>query len=73
VPDDETPCDVLRAFIMKKQKTKFGKWDANKSKWKAGLEKGLDILPGRGDNILYLGASSGTTVGHFCPLHSIIK
>jgi fibrillarin-like pre-rRNA processing protein len=37
-------------------------WNPNKSKWKAALEKGLDIKPEENDNILYLGASSGTTV-----------
>ena len=38
-------------------------WDPYKSKWKAALEKGLAIKPNLEDNILYLGASSGTTVG----------
>jgi fibrillarin-like pre-rRNA processing protein len=43
-------------------------WNPNKSKWKAALEKGLDIKPNRDDNILYLGASSGTTVGQISKL-----
>lgn len=38
------------------------KWDPYKSKWKAALEKGLDINLKDNDNVLYLGASSGTTV-----------
>lgn len=38
-------------------------WNPHQSKWKAALEKGLDIKPNENDNILYLGASSGTTVG----------
>jgi fibrillarin-like pre-rRNA processing protein len=43
-------------------------WNPNKSKWKAALEKGLDIKPKENDNILYLGASSGTTVGQISNL-----
>lgn len=43
-------------------------WDPNKSKWKAALQKGLDIKPDEDDNILYLGASSGTTVGQISKL-----
>ncbi len=43
-------------------------WDPNKSKWKAALQKGLDIKPNENDNILYLGASSGTTVGQISKL-----
>jgi fibrillarin-like rRNA methylase len=43
-------------------------WNPNKSKWKAALQKGLDIEPNENDNILYLGASSGTTVGQISKL-----
>jgi fibrillarin-like pre-rRNA processing protein len=43
-------------------------WNPNKSKWKAALEKGLAIKPNENDNILYLGASSGTTVSQISKL-----
>ncbi len=38
------------------------KWDPNHSKWKAALEKGMSVKLNGDENILYLGASSGTTV-----------
>jgi fibrillarin-like pre-rRNA processing protein len=38
------------------------KLDPNKSKWKAAIERGLDLSLKGDENILYLGASSGTTV-----------
>ena len=46
---------------------KTNEWNAYKSKWKAALEKGIkiDLV---NQNILYLGASSGTTVGHISKL-----
>ncbi len=47
---------------------KSNTWNPYNSKWKAALEKGLDIKPKENDNILYLGASSGTTVGQIARL-----
>lgn len=44
------------------------KWNPYTSKWKAALEKGLDINLNGEENILYLGASSGTTVNHLTKL-----
>ena len=38
------------------------KWNPYKSKWKAAIENGIDIPVNEKDNILYLGASAGTTV-----------
>lgn len=50
---------MLRAkLILKMEKI----WDPNHSKWKAALEKGAPIGLKGSENILYLGASSGTTV-----------
>jgi fibrillarin-like rRNA methylase len=46
-------------------KDKF-EWDEYKSKWKAAIERGIDLELKGDENILYLGASSGTTVGHLC-------
>lgn len=40
------------------------KWEAKTSKWKAALDSGMDVRLKGEENILYLGASSGTTVGH---------
>ncbi len=37
-------------------------WNPCTSKWKAGIEKGMDIKLKGSENVLYLGASSGTTV-----------
>ena len=40
------------------------KWDVYKSKWKAALEKDLDVSLKGDENILYLGASTGSTISH---------
>jgi len=54
---------VLRAlFFIKKMEKR--KWEAKTSKWKAALDVGMDVRLKGDENILYLGASSGTTVGH---------
>ncbi len=48
--------------------TRENKWNPNKSKWKAAIEKNLDTnLEGK-ENVLYLGASSGTTVNQVAKL-----
>ena len=39
-------------------------WDAGRSKLGAMLESGMKIDLAGGDNVLYLGAASGTTVSH---------
>lgn len=42
-------------------------WDPKRSKLSAGLKKGLKYFPFQTDsNVLYLGASTGTTVSHVC-------
>lgn len=43
-------------------------WNPNSSKWKAALNKGLDVNLSGDENVLYLGASSGTTVGQISKL-----
>jgi len=53
--------------MMVKYKSSFkkyapGQWNPFTSKWKAALEKDFDLSLGGSENILYLGASSGTTV-----------
>lgn len=39
-------------------------WEAKRSKWKAALEKGMKIDLEGNENILYLGASTGSTISH---------
>lgn len=51
-------------------KRKSREWNPFRSKWKAALEKNLDVSINPNDNILYLGASSGTTVSHISKLTS---
>lgn len=49
-------------FMMKNRKK--SEWNPYTSKWKAAIEKGLDVNLSGNETILYLGASSGTTVGN---------
>ena len=43
-------------------------WNPHHSKWKAALEKGMSVELKGDENILYLGASSGTTVSFLSEL-----
>jgi len=44
---------------------KYRQWSVQKSKLGAALAKGLKLMPvKRGDTVLYIGASTGTTVSH---------
>jgi fibrillarin-like pre-rRNA processing protein len=43
-------------------------WNPKRSKWAAAIKKNMDVVPGLRDNILYLGASTGTTVSHLADL-----
>ncbi len=61
VPDDSTYWEVQRKIGG----IEFRYWNPDKSKLSAFLMKGGKIFPfDLGSNILYLGAASGTTVGH---------
>lgn len=44
---------------------KYRKWDPNRSKAGAAVMKEIDLGIKQDDDILYLGAASGTTVSHF--------
>ena len=44
---------------------KYRKWDASRSKVGAAVQKGINLEVERDDEVLYLGAASGTTVSHF--------
>jgi fibrillarin-like pre-rRNA processing protein len=46
------------------------KWNPRRSKWKAALEKGLSVSLDGKENILYLGASTGSTISHLIGLTS---
>lgn len=41
---------------------KYTTWIPEKSKWKAAYDKGLNVKLDLNDNLLYLGASSGSTI-----------
>ncbi len=43
----------------------FREWDPNRSKVGAAVKKGVDLEMDQDDEVLYLGAASGTTVSHF--------
>lgn len=45
-------------------------WNPYNSKWKAAMECGMDVGLNGNENILYLGASTGTTVGHLSKITS---
>ena len=46
------------------ERTKNHEWNAYKSKWKSALDKGLNVDLKGEENILYLGASTGSTISH---------
>jgi fibrillarin-like pre-rRNA processing protein len=51
--------------LYKKAKIEYRVWDPYRSKLAAALYIGLDVFPiTRGTKVLYLGASTGTTVSH---------
>jgi len=54
----------------KKPKRKFKKKKGIefKSKWVVAINRNLDVMPGKKDNILYLGASTGTTIRYISNL-----
>lgn len=56
------PCDVLRGFTFYTNMKQIQEWNPQTSKWKSAIEKGLKIDLEGSETILYLGASSGTTV-----------
>lgn len=49
---------------------KYRRWDASRSKAGAAVLKDVDLGIERDDDILYLGAASGTTVSHFSDIVS---
>lgn len=63
-----TAAEGLKKLKKEKRKNKKIEINAYRSKWLAAIEKGMQITPGEKDNILYLGASSGTTVKYIAGL-----
>ncbi|MEM7813550.1 MAG: fibrillarin-like rRNA/tRNA 2'-O-methyltransferase [Candidatus Aenigmatarchaeota archaeon] len=51
--------------LLKKGKVEYRLWDPSRSKLAAAIMNGLKTVPiGEGTKVLYLGASTGTTVSH---------
>ncbi|MGA1974721.1 MAG: fibrillarin-like rRNA/tRNA 2'-O-methyltransferase [Conexivisphaerales archaeon] len=56
---------VYGELVLKGKGKEFRVWDPFRSKLSAALLKGLELMPIRkGSRVLYLGASTGTTVSH---------
>ncbi len=51
--------------LYQREGKEFRAWHGNRSKAAAAVLKGLDLRVASDDEILYLGAASGTTVSHF--------
>ncbi len=67
-PDIRHPTSEVRRPTSDIRSQTSDRWDPNTSKWKAALEIGMDVKLKGTENILYLGASSGTTVGQLSKL-----
>jgi fibrillarin-like pre-rRNA processing protein len=61
---------VYGETFVEAEGTKYRKWDASRSKVGAAVQKGIDLEVERDDEVLYLGAASGTTVSHFSDILS---
>ena len=56
---------VYNERLLKKGKLEYRSWDASRSKLAAAILNGLKTIPlAEGTKVLYLGASTGTTVSH---------
>jgi fibrillarin-like pre-rRNA processing protein len=51
--------------LIEFDREEYRRWDANRSKAAAAVQKGMDLGLQSDDFVLYLGAASGTTVSHF--------
>lgn len=60
-----SPDSVYGETFVTEDGQKYRKWDASRSKAGAAVRKGVDLGIERSDDVLYLGAASGTTVSHF--------
>ncbi|MFQ3275423.1 MAG: fibrillarin-like pre-rRNA processing protein [Candidatus Nanohaloarchaea archaeon] len=56
---------VYGETFIEVDRQKYRRWGASRSKAGAAIQKGIDLGLERDDEILYLGAASGTTVSHF--------
>ena len=57
--------DVYGENLVKRNGTEYRQWVKSRSKAAAAFSKGLNLDLNGGDQVLYLGAASGTTVSHF--------
>lgn len=61
---------VYGETFIEVDRIKYRKWDASRSKVGAAVQKGIELEVERDDEVLYLGAASGTTVSHFSDILS---
>jgi fibrillarin-like pre-rRNA processing protein len=62
--------DVYGESLRQKDDEEFRAWHANRSKAAAAVKNGIELGIERDDKLLYLGASTGTTVSHFSDIVS---
>lgn len=60
-PSEKVYGEGLRDF----DGTEFRRWDPKRSKAGAAVKNGIDLSIEKSDEVLYLGAASGTTISHF--------
>lgn len=58
----------IKSWKKPKRKFKKKKGIEFKSKWVVAINRNLNVMPGKKDNILYLGASTGTTIRYISNL-----
>lgn len=72
----ENPARGFRVYgekLFKREDREYRAWDPFRSKLAAAVLKGLRTLPfNRSSNVLYLGASTGTTASHLADLTSLV-
>ena len=56
---------VYGESFVERQGSMYRRWHPDRSKVGAAVKKGMNIDLGASDDVLYLGAASGTTVSHF--------
>ncbi|WEL23129.1 fibrillarin-like rRNA/tRNA 2'-O-methyltransferase [Candidatus Nanohalovita haloferacivicina] len=64
VPGQQVYGESLQDF----EGDEYRAWHANRSKVAAAVKNGIDLGVEQSDDVLYLGAASGTTVSHFSDL-----
>jgi len=57
--------EVYGEALINENGEEYRRWEADRSKAGAAVQKGVDLDLEKDDIVLYLGAASGTTVSHF--------